>query len=815
MDRIGVGIDVTSNFSQLSGDINNANSSLTAFLANSSKIDEFSLAREQIRQDRINNNTPAILDANGNPYQTGISRNQIETNAAQVPLNPNIDKPLIDVIRESTDSIVSVLRKISTPESGADLPAVTGTDATGSEKSESKEKSLIEKLLVGGSSAYLIRGGVNAGLDVARNIVGVDIARTDKQIAAMQGDVYGVQRAELSENKAVERGWSTALGDIAAPAIGALIGSIVPGIGTIVGGLAGKALGSLGKSVADSTFDISQQKEESQIKLAESMSALYKDLLPTYQSSIAAFYNTSGTNAEFFDAKTTELSNIFESGAKNTRLDTATFANLATELSKYGVDNAGEATDLTRQAALYAAYTNGDVGQFNQLIGLQSRYNGEKGINLDYAYGAARASGLDRAQFGEFLQGLERVVSSGISKGFVQSTDEIANTLVMFSDLSGGSEFWKGENAAERLEKLNSGLENATGLKNTTDILTYKAFVDNNIAIGEGNKAFIGGGSVDANILNTFAAMEGGLNAENFKAIAQSFSGAYEGDLMSNVAAWKELSGLNWTGAMQLYNMQQELLGNGYDETSLAENIKSLMESPESSDNAREMQNWQNVLSQLAADFGQKYYADELVKIRENTELLQATLAEKEMSVTVNVPTGNEVVPGTINEGKPIASLSPEEEEYLELKQVGAASYVAVPKTVQTPNDYKKYLSDSLYWREFQEQYKNDNGILGDLATNKKTLSDTAHSLWLDTTFEPSKNEYQIEVQLIRYLEDAIYKLNDSDPNNNEITKDDYGDYADVLNKILKDSGLVASINEIKDTLVNTYKKLEEGVEQV
>lgn len=809
MDRIGVRIDVTSNFSQLSGDINNANSSLTAFLANSSKIDEFSLAREQIRQDRINNNTPAILDANGNPYQTEISRNQIETNAAQIPLNPNIDKPLIDVIRESTDSIVSVLRKISTPESGADLPAVTGTDATGSEKSESKEKSLIEKLLVGGGSAYLVRGTINAGLDVARNVVGIDIARTDKQIAAMQGDVYGVQRAELSENKALERSVSTGLGGIIAPLVGTIIGAFTP-VGAVAGGLIGNALGSLGKTVADSTLDISQQKEESQIKLAESMSALYKDLLPTYQSSIAAFYNTSGTNAEFFDAKTTELSNIFESGAKNTRLDTATFANLATELSKYGVDNAGEATDLTRQAALYAAYTNGDVGQFNQFAGLQSRYNGEKGINLDYAYGAARASGLDRAQFGEFLQGLERVVSSGISKGFVQSTDEIANTLVMFSDLSGGSEFWKGENAAERLEKLNSGLENATGLKNTTDILTYKAFVDNNIAIGEGNTAYIGGGSVDANILNTFAAMEGGLNAENFKAIAQSFSGAYEGDLMSNVAAWKELSGLNWTGAMQLYNMQQELLGNGYDETTLAENIKSLMESPESSDNARDMQNWQNVLSQLAAEFGQHYYAEELQKIEANTEELKGILNE---NAEKWIPIENQVKEGTKNVGKPTLNISEEETEKFDYQQVGAASFVATPKADKVDHSYLRNLGDKPYMELFLNTYKNDDSFLGDVARGDLNFYDWAKTKADDYSFEPGKSAAEIEKQFLRYADEIFRSLKDSNPNNDEITTEKYGSYADELIKLFKEQGLVASINELKDIMTDIDKQLKEGIQ--
>ena len=796
MDRIGVGIDVTSNFSQLSGDINNANSSLTTFLANSSKIDEFSLAREQIRQDRINN-TPAILDANGNPYQTDTGRNQTETNAAQVPLNPNIDKPLIDVIRESTDSIVSVLRKISTPGNNADLPATTESSATGSEKSESKEKSLIEKLLVGGGSAYLVRGSINAGLDVARNVVGIDIARTDKQIAAMQGDVYGVQRAELSENKALERSVSTGLGGIIAPLVGTIIGAFTP-VGAVTGGLIGNALGSLGKTVADSSLDISQQKEESQIKLAESMSSLYKDLLPTYRSSIAAFYNTSGTNAEFFDTKTTELSNLFEAGARNTGLDTTTFANLATDLTKYGVGNAGEATDLARQAALYAAYTNSDVGQLNQLIGLQSRYNGEKGTNLDYAYGAARASGLDRAQYGEFLSGLERVVSSGISKGFVQSTDEIANTLVMFSDLSGGSEFWKGENAAERLEKLNSGLENATGLKNTTDILTYKAFVDNNIAIGEGNTAYIGGGSVDANILNTFAAMEGGLNAKNFKAIAQSFSGAYEGDLMSNVAAWKELSGLNWTGAMRLYNMQQQLLGNGYDETSLAENIKSLMESPESSDNAREMQNWQNVLSQFAAEFGQHYYSEELQQIAANTEELKGTISEnaekwamKDVNVQVEIKDPNDI---NSYEANPVTNV-------LE---------TLLPATFGTNREYEDPRPEIA-----PEPEPIRETVLTNYEEIRKTYEDDV-DWWAYTKSPDDENKIEeTKEQFWEYFKQALERLNDSNPNNDIISDNEYGMYTNSVRNLLNEAGLVASINEIRDTLVNTYKKLEEGIEQV
>lgn len=790
MDRIGVRIDVTSNFSQLSGDINNANSSLTAFLANSSRIDEFSLAREQARQDRASN-TPLILDASGNPYQT-------ENNAAQVPVNPNnIDKPLIDVIRESTDSIVSVLRKLSTPENNTDLQAVTGTGATKSEKSESKEKSLIEKLLVGGSSAYLVRGGINASLDMWRYETGYEVAQTDKQIAAMQGDVYGVRRAELSGEKSLERRETTETGDIIYPIVGAIIGSIFPGIGTVAGGLAGKALGGIYKSAVDTEFDIKQEKEESQIKLAESMSALYKDLLPTYQSSIAAFYNTSGTNAEFFDTKTTELSNIFESGAKNTRLDTATFANLATELTKYGVDNAGEASDLTRQAALYAAYTNGDVGQFNQFAGLQSRYNGEKGINLDYAYGAARASGLDRAQFSEFLEGLESVVSSGISKGFVRSTKDISETMVMFAGLSGGSEFWKGENAAERISKLDEGIAGATGLKSTTDILTYKAFRDAGIAIGEGDKAYIQGGSFEAGVLNTFAAMEGGLNSKNFEAISKTFANAYDGDVMSNVAAWKDLSGLNWRGAMELYNMQQELLSsNGeYDIAELEKRIKKLTESPESSDNARDMQNWQNVLSQLAAEFGQHYYAGELEQIAANTEELKGILNEnaekwamKDVNVQVEIRDPNDI---NSYEANPVTNV---------LETVFPATF----GTNREDEDPRPEIAP--------EPEPIRETVLTNYEEIRKTYEDDV-DWWAYTKSPDDENKIEeTKEQFWEYLKQALERLNDSNPNNDNISDNEYGMYTNSIRNLLNEAGLVASVNDLKDTMAKIYTKLEEGI---
>jgi len=45
----------------------------------------------------------------------------------------------------------------------------------------------------------------------------------------------------------------------------------------------------------------------------------------------------------------------------------------------------------------------------------------------------------------------------------------------MFSVIGNGSELWKGEQGASRLEKLNSGFASATGLSSSSDMLAYRA----------------------------------------------------------------------------------------------------------------------------------------------------------------------------------------------------------------------------------------------------------------------------------------------------------------------------------------------------
>ena len=409
----------------------------------------------------------------------------------------------------------------------------------------------------------------------------------------------------------------------------------------------------------------------------------------------------------------------------------------------------------------------------------------------------------------------------------------------MFAGLSGGSEFWKGENAAERISKLDEGIASATGLKSTTDILTYKAFRDAGIAIGEGDKAYIQGGSFEAGVLNTFAAMEGGLNSKNFEAISKTFANAYDGDIMSNVAAWKELSGLNWRGAMELYNMQQELLGsNGeYDSTELEKRIKKLSESPESSDNARDMQNWQNVLSQLAAEFGQHYYSEELEKIAANTEELKGILnenAEKWAMKDVKI----ELTPSwwedtSKNWWEDVGEKDRENGNYSTAATIQGS--IARDNENYTYEDYVKTVGNWTFepgdignaiggdvenkrraYEAFKNAVQSDRGrglagtdfltAFGDTSSEVYKAADE----WARTASDATGQEY---AYIMGGLFDYVKRISDSDPtNDNKKDAKAFDQIVRELQKIFTGKEPVSFFGNVENLLSNINKQMQEGM---
>ncbi|MBQ9238080.1 MAG: hypothetical protein IJ191_02000 [Treponema sp.] len=426
------------------------------FTADTSQFEQkFKEMRGMIDEDKnfqpFINPTPqgTILDASGNPYKTE------KNNSFLLPDN---NGKYLSFIQQNTTDIVDLLKAIEkglskNGENPNNLPP----------REQDKEMPAAEKLLKRVKFKDKVETAeslISDGMSVAQSFI-VDRPNADKQkmVSILQGDVYGAQQSEIDKVKATEKGIvGGAKGLLAAG--GLVVGSLV-GVGPVAGGMIGNAAGNLLGLLADCLTGLWTGSKEGDIEKKHAISGMYNESLPTYERALPSFFDMSGTDENYFRARQRELSDLFLAGSKDTNLDLPSFIEAATDLSKYGVSDAQKANDMTRQAAMYAKYTNGDVGQYNSFIGAVSRYGGENENALDIAYGAARASGLQNAQFGEFLEGLESVIESGISNGFVRSTEDVAGTLTMLSNLSGGSEFWKGEQGAQRLNQINSGLVNA------------------------------------------------------------------------------------------------------------------------------------------------------------------------------------------------------------------------------------------------------------------------------------------------------------------------------------------------------------------
>ena len=226
--------------------------------------------------------------------------------------------------------------------------------------------------------------------------------------------------------------------------------------------------------------------------------------------------------------------------AKDTGLSTNDFLQIMTQAASYGVTD-DVASKMARQAGLWTQATGADTNALMKLQGTAERY----GLGADAigtAYGGLRASGMQKGQFNEFLQGLQSVIEDGISNGYITSTEDATRNLTMFARLSDNNPLWQGQNGARMFTQMNNNLAQATSLSDTNSALVFSALHK-------------GGSYVD-----TMEAIEKGLNDKDafgkiFSTLMQSEGGNYEGVIERLRATY----GLNYTQAKQVYNMGANL----------------------------------------------------------------------------------------------------------------------------------------------------------------------------------------------------------------------------------------------------------------
>lgn len=252
---------------------------------------------------------------------------------------------------------------------------------------------------------------------------------------------------------------------------------------------------------------------------------------------------------------------------KNTNLDIDTFQGLAQSLRKQGLGNGLTTNEqlsvvgnIAQATSRWAYATGGSADQYAQLAGTMARYGGSKDVVGDFNYlvAAGKASGLNDTQIPEFLSGIQKVMEEGIAKGFTRSATDVADTLLMFSKMSGNNAFWQGEQGARLLNQANNGLSSAVGLSKTSDILAYNAIVQA-YSTPEAQEAALGSDLFlkNGNYVNSMMLLEQGLNKNNFGALMGAIQAAEPDNTDAQIERIREMFGVNYSGAsriLQLYS---------------------------------------------------------------------------------------------------------------------------------------------------------------------------------------------------------------------------------------------------------------------
>lgn len=332
------------------------------------------------------------------------------------------------------------------------------------------------------------------------------------------------------------------------------------------------------------------------IKGADTIANKYMDEMPTIYGTGKAFGSVNDATAMRYWEEINQYN-------KGTGLDLDTFQGLATTLRKQGVgngiyDKTSLVGDIAQTTARWAYATGGDANQYAQLAGLMSRYGGSKNVSEDFnkIVSAGYASGLEDSQIPEFLSGIQQVMEDGIAKGFSRSATDVASTLLMFSKMSGGDAFWQGEQGAKLLNQANNGIASATALSKTEDILVYSAMkrayqgkdLQNDVLKG----SFVSG----ADYVNTMQLIEKGITPDNLSAIIGSLD-VYGNDKDAKIEALKNMTGLNYTGAARLFNL--DVNSKTYEA-----DLKNILSDPENQNNETKYQEAMNDIKEAVVKIG-------------------------------------------------------------------------------------------------------------------------------------------------------------------------------------------------------------------
>jgi hypothetical protein len=352
--------------------------------------------------------------------------------------------------------------------------------------------------LFGGTGAWILQQSLN---QITHGILSAWDAALSAAKQRASGDYTG---AAVTQRRA--------RGEIVGQGVGTAVGAL----GFLGGPMLGMLLMGLGGEIGKFIGGIGSKKMEE----ALAWSSAYKSALPSIDLLNQLYGGAINRNsAETNDRQGLSMHERAMGAARGTGLDTDDFIQAMRQMGNYGITDATQAMNMTRNQALWSRFTGADLGTIQKVAGQARRYGGEDNA-ISVAYGGLRAQDMGKGQFTEFLNSMERILEDGISKGFIRSTEEIAGNMAMLYRLSGGSPLWQGEQGAQRLNQMNTSISSATNLQSVEDAISYSVVRDllgrdnPETAVNEREGRFLSltGGNILNGNANFRAAAEGGDN---------------------------------------------------------------------------------------------------------------------------------------------------------------------------------------------------------------------------------------------------------------------------------------------------------------
>ncbi len=529
-----------------------ANTKVTLTEVDASKVGSF-LGTDKIEDKSITDGFQSL------PETIGNSTDEWKANTAIIKEFGNAMPELVKSLRQMNDAVV---------RNTQNLPALKKTQVTSDEQKQKRIDELNRQNFLG-----FFNTGSNMIQGAAHGNIGGSLISGASGVSSMMNNFS--QMASTSDMTGLAKG-------------------LLLGGGLLTSGI---AIAKGGKALADA----------------------YKDAMPTIFDTGKAF----GTTDSDMSMALYKDVNKFNNG---TNLDNAAFNSLVVSLKKQGIGNdlvspfaqAAEAGRIAETTAQWAYKTGGDVNQFANLAGIMSRYGGSRNVADDFNHlvSAGYASGLNDSQIPEFLSGIQKVMEDGIAKGFSRSATEVADTMLMFSKLSGNNAFWQGEQGAKLINQASAGLAGATSMSKTTDLLAFgainRAFSTREAmegALGNNKDLYMDG----SNYVNEMMILEQGLNKDNFGAL---MGGIYNstGSDDGRVERIRQMFGLNYTGARRIQDLYDKYQGKEYD-ANFEKELSKITTSPENQNDETAYRKSVNKIAEALQTLGKPVFNLELAGI--------------------------------------------------------------------------------------------------------------------------------------------------------------------------------------------------------